>query len=376
MRIAPSPWEGMTLLQRALLKALVTAPEAGAPPLAGSRILAVQIAGMGDFTLAVPAIRALRRANPSGTLDLLTSEKAKGAALGCPHIDAIETLDARHIPVAGVHPSAGMGEVISLIRKIRRRRYGLAVNLMGLYSPRGAVRMGWLLRSPGIPRLAGRNTLGAGAFYHYSIDEDLAAPLNERDAHLVLVRRLGADGGGGDSLETWPSEEEERFAESIARKMPGQGPLIAVNPGTDRPEKDWPEERFLEVMRALRERRSARFLLTGGPAEAALAARLAEGLGPHALDTVGKIGYQGTASLMRRCDLVLTTDTAALHLAWAAGVRGVALFRKENLGRYRPATDRITCLTGPEAEGSALDIPADEVIRACLDRLDQTGCSS
>ena len=252
----------MTLLQRALLKALVTAPEAGAPPLAGSRILAVQIAGMGDFTLAVPAIRALRRAIPSGTLDLLTSEKAKGAALGCPHIDAIETLDARHIPVAGVHPSAGMGEVISLIRKIRRRRYGLAVNLMGLYSPRGAVRMGWLLRSPGIPRLAGRNTLGTGAFYHYSIDEDLAAPLNERDAHLALVRRLGADGGGGDSLETWPSEEEERFAESIARKMPGQGPLIAVNPGTDRPEKDWPEERFLEVMRALRERRSARFLLT------------------------------------------------------------------------------------------------------------------
>ena len=70
------------------------------------------------------------------------------------------------------------------------------MNLMGLYSPRGAVRMGWLLRSPGIPRLAGRNTLGAGAFYHYSIDEDLAAPLNERDAHLVLVRRLGADGGG------------------------------------------------------------------------------------------------------------------------------------------------------------------------------------
>jgi len=117
VRIAPSPWEGMTLLQRALLKAFVTAPEAGAPPLAGSRILAVQIAGMDDFTLAVPAIRALRRAIPSGTLDLLTSEKAKGAALGCPHIDAIETLDARHIPVAGVHPSAGMGEVISLIRK-------------------------------------------------------------------------------------------------------------------------------------------------------------------------------------------------------------------------------------------------------------------
>ena len=79
---------------------------------------------------------------------------------------------------------------------------------------------------------------------------------------------------------------------------------------------------------------------------------------------------------MRRSDIFLTLDTAALHLAWAAGVPAVALFKKENLGRYRPVTDKITCLTGQEGNGrSPLDIPAEEVVRACLDRLDSRNTS-
>ncbi len=370
VKIAPDPREGMTALQRMLLKALGVPQRSGAPSLSGTRILAVQIAGMGDFTLAVPAFRALRRANPAGKIDLLTSGKGESAAAGCPYFDTIDSLDLNHHLRADAHSSSGLGEIISLIRRIRRRRYDIAVNLMGLYSPHGAVRMGLFLRSLGIPLLAGRDTLGTGTFYHYAMQEALTAPRNERDAHLELIRHLGAGESAGDELEVWPDAEDERLAETIAEEVPGHGPLIGVNPGTDRPEKNWPEERFLEVMRALRNERGARFLLTGGPAEAGLTARLADALAPNVFDTVGKISYQGTAALMRRCDMILTSDTAALHLAWAAGVPAVALFRKENLGRYRPATAQITCLTGNEAgEGNSLDIDAAEVVKACLERL-------
>jgi ADP-heptose:LPS heptosyltransferase len=125
-------------------------------------------------------------------------------------------------------------------------------------------------------------------------------------------------------------------------------------------------------MRTLRTEKEARFLLAGGPAEADLTERLAEAVAPYALNTVGKISYQGTTVLMRRCDMVLTSDTAALHLAWAAGAAGVALFRKENLGRYRPATEKIICLAGEDTgEEVSLEISVDEVTRACLECLDR-----
>jgi heptosyltransferase-2 len=339
--------------------------------LAGKRILVVQIAGMGDLTLAVPAIRAIRQSNPSGGLDLLTSEKGRRAAEGCPYIDTIESIDLNPSPEQGVPPSAGMGKFLPLLRKIHRR-YDIAINLMGLYSPQGAVRMGFFLRFLGVSTIAGRNTLGTGTFYHCAITEDLAVPRNERDSHLDLVRHLGADNGAGDDLEAWPTADDERTAESLLKNLPGQGPVIVLNPGTDRQEKNWPEERFLEIMRTLRTEKEARFLLAGGPAEADLTERLAEAVAPYALNTVGKISYQGTTVLMRRCDMVLTSDTAALHLAWAAGAAGVALFRKENLGRYRPATEKIICLAGEDTgEEVSLEISVDEVTRACLECLDR-----
>lgn len=371
MLIAPDPREGMTAFQQMLLEFLNVTQKAGEPVLSGANILIVQIAGMGDFTLAAPAIRALRHANPSGKLDLLTSVKGKRAAEGCPFIDAVDTLDLTDISLARSLSSFRLYKIISKIREIRRLRYDIAINMMGLYSPKGAVRMGLLLRSLGIPLLAGRDTLGTGCFYHCAIQEDLASPRNERDTHLALVRRLGAGGEDDGELETWPSEDDERSAQSIISEFNTSGPLILVNPGSDRPDKNWPEERFIEVMDSLRKERGVRFLLTGGPAEAPLCSRIASSMSPDAFDTVGKISYQGTALLMRRCHLVLTSDTAALHLAWAVDAPGVALFKKENLGRYRPTTRKISCLTGDEDNNrGSLNIRPEEVIKTCLEKLD------
>ncbi|MEE9276383.1 MAG: glycosyltransferase family 9 protein [bacterium] len=366
---APDPREGMRPLERGLLGLLRAPRAAGAPDLRGARILAVQIAGMGDLLLAAPAIRALRRGLPETRVDLLTSRRGGRVAEGCPYLDEVFAFDFRSPPSAS--PATDWGGLLSAVREIRRRRYAIAVNLIGLYSAKGALRMGLLLRALGIPLLAGRDTRGAGTFYHHALEETLEAPLNERDANLALVRLLGAPDEKDGALELWPGPEEERRADMLASAPSGAGPLVGVNPGSDRPEKVWPEERFMEVMGALRREREARFLLTGGPAEAALTARMAEALGPSAVDTVGRIGFQGTGALMRRMDLFLTCDTAALHLAWAAGTPAVALFKAENLGRYRPETARIECLTGGEsAPGAPLEIPAREVLRACRARLE------
>lgn len=369
--IAPDPRVGMTAYQKALLNFLKVAPNNGVPTLSGANILVVQIAGMGDFTLATPAIRALRHANPSGKLDLLTSVKGKRAADGCPFIDSIDTLDFLDASQTVGISSFRLLNIISKIFEIRKHRYDIAINMMGLYSSKGAVRMGLFLRSLGTPLLAGRNTLGTGCFYQHAIQENLASPQNERDTHLSLIRHLGVESEDNGELKIWPNEEDEQSAQTILAGTKTKGPLIMVNPGSDRPEKNWPKEQFLQVMFALRETRGAKFLLAGGPAEAQLCSHIASALSSDAFNTVGKISYQGTASLMKKCDLVITSDTAALHLAWAADIPGVALFKKENLGRYRPATGKISCLTGNEDKNMGiLNIRPDEVLKVCLEKID------
>lgn len=169
MKIAPDPRAGMTITQKAVLNLMKSAPRQNPPEWREPRILAVQIAGMGDLILAVPALRALRKAMPAKSVDLLTSAKGKRAADGCPYLDEIFSLDIQSFLTPGGKSTSGWGEFISLVRQIRKRRYDLAVNLIGHYSPQGAVRMGLLLKLLGIPLLAGRNTLGTGPFYHSTL---------------------------------------------------------------------------------------------------------------------------------------------------------------------------------------------------------------
>ncbi|MEK6710732.1 MAG: glycosyltransferase family 9 protein, partial [Nitrospinota bacterium] len=307
---------------------------------------------------------------PGARVDLLTSARAARAAAGCPYLGEVITLEAKGFQ--GDHLPLNWRKALPVVRRVRRAGYRLALNLIGLYTPNGAVRMGLLLRSLGVPLLAGRDTRGAGTYFHLALEEDLEAPRNERDSNLALARLLGAEDPRGGRLEAWPTAEEEARAAELAGSASGDGPLVGINPGSDRPEKVWAEENFRAVMETLWRERGARFLLTGGPSEAALTRRLAESIGEGALDTVGRLSFQGTAALLRRLDLFLTTDTAALHLAWAADAPTVALFRSENLGRYRPASDRIACLTGPE-EGARhpLRIGPREVLRACREALDR-----
>lgn len=357
----------MTSLQRWLLERL-RVPRTDQPPeIRNSRILAVQIAGMGDFLLAVPALRALSAFGSGARVDLLTSTKGARAAQNCPYIEEIFPVDLYSAP-GNNGSTAGWGALLAALRRIRKKRYGLAVNLMGLYSPKGAVRMGLFSRALGIPHLAGRDTRGAGTFYHTALAETLEKPRNERDANLDLTARLGIPNPAGAALEIWPSDADEQTAAALADRPPGAGPLIGINPGSDRPEKVWAEDAFLEVMRALQKEEGARFLITGGPAEAALTARLAQRFGEGAVDTAGKISFQGTGALMRKMALFLTCDTAALHLAWAADTPSVALFKQENISRYRPETERILCLVGEE-NSLPIQLPAAEVLVACRKQL-------
>lgn len=371
MTIGPDPRIGMNLIHKATLTFLKTSPLQNPLEWHKPRILAVQIAGMGDLVLAVPALRVLREAFSAKSLDILTSTKGRQAAEGCPYIDNIYSLDTRSIPGPGENYALGWIDFLSQIRKIRKNRYDLAINLIGHYSPQGAVRMGLLLKILGIPLLAGRNTLGVCPFYHFALPEELITPRNERDTNMDLVRLLCPDREVTNTLEVWPSKENEKEAAALLSELDGEGPIIGVNPGTDRPEKLWAVENFLDVMRALQEEKNARFILTGGPAEKAMTNRIARLFGKRAVNSVEKISFQGTAALLRKIDLFLTLDTAALHLAWACGVPTVALFKKENLGRYQPETDRITCLTGSEKNSSSpLEIPVGDVIRTCFERMD------
>ncbi len=309
------------------------------PPGEMKKVLAVQVAGIGDLVLAVPALRALKRAYPRAHLSLLTSHKARVAAEGCPYVDELFTLD-HHLfnpPSSLLRPRAAMS-TFRLIRRLRRERFGLAINLIGIYSLKGALALGLLLWLSGARLRAGRDTDGLGLFFHLSLPDSRGLGRHERDANLALVALLGSDGPHERALEVWTVEEDERHVEALLASgevAPGK-PIIGINPSTDCPAKNWPLERFIALADELSEEFGAKILLTGGPAEKEVTALMASRLRRPPLDTTCRLSFRQTPSLLKRLSLFISCDTAAMHLAYAVGVPTVALFGPGDPRKYGP----------------------------------------
>jgi len=97
-------------------------------------ILIVLIAGIGDLILASKGIRSIRRGYPGAEIHLLTSTDAAPVARNYPYIDRVWSFPIRELRSDKGHALA----VLGLIRRLRRIRYRMAVNLYSVASATGS----------------------------------------------------------------------------------------------------------------------------------------------------------------------------------------------------------------------------------------------
>ncbi len=126
------------------------------------------------------------------------------------------------------------------------------------------------------------------------------------------------------------SPEELLLARRFAQKhgLEGTGPLIGFNTGAGRrwKHKKWTEEGTLALARLCAERLGATLLLYGGPEEEERNRRLLEAGEGIFIDTGCRNDLRTFFALLSLPDLVVTSDTLALHAALGLQKKVVALF--------------------------------------------------
>jgi heptosyltransferase-2 len=98
-------------------------------------------------------------------------------------------------------------------------------------------------------------------------------------------------------------------------------PLIALAPGSVWATKRWPY--YPELARLLAD--AGRIVLVGGAEDGPLAAEVRAAV-PAAVDATGALPLLASAELIGRCGVMVTNDSAPLHLASAMGTPTVAIF--------------------------------------------------
>ena len=126
------------------------------------------------------------------------------------------------------------------------------------------------------------------------------------------------------------SEEELRFAHSFSEHvgLDHQTPKIGINTGASGrwQFKQWTIEGFEKLIKLLLEQTNASILLYGGPSEKERNEHLAKLHPKRVMNTGAHNSLRQFFALVTLCDIFLTGDTLALHVATALKKKVIALF--------------------------------------------------
>jgi len=161
-----------------------------------------------------------------------------------------------------------------------------------------------------------------------------------RDEHLLegfgqFASALGATPDAFPLWPSWPIQTVAHWWDALRLN----GPYVVVHTGASKPERCWPAYRYGELAARFAINPGLPVVLTGGTSDPERAAALAFRTEcPRAIDLTGKTSLDQLRIMVSRAAVVVSPDTAAVHLARANEVPVVGLYavaRSALSGPYR-----------------------------------------
>jgi ADP-heptose:LPS heptosyltransferase len=276
------------------------------------KILVIKLSALGDFVLALAAMRKIREAHRKAHITLLTTPPFEALAKACPYFNAVDTSG---------RPET-FPEWMALRQRIRAADYNRVYDLQ---TSTHSNRIFQVLR-PGPPAWSGI-ALGCSLPHRNPLRNSMHTL--ERQADQLMYAGIWPDAPTAPG--TAPPPDLSWIWKNLPADRPVSGgvkpqPYALLVPGgsAHRPEKRWPVEMYGELARILYSK-GFEIVILGGPQETPLAHMIQRDV-PRARDLTGRTDFARIALLGARAALTVGNDTGPLHLAAAAGAPTVVLF--------------------------------------------------
>lgn len=273
------------------------------------KILVLRFGSLGDLVLLLPLLKNLRLAFPDGEIHLACKSRYAGLFEGSSSIDRIHTL-------AG----GGFGELLKLWKDLRGEHFDI---IMDTHNVIRSTILYLSLSAPSKIRLR-KEQIRKGLLIRgkRNLYERI---VHQSERYLDCARRMGIEAREITPSLDIPDSVGRRAREFLLSAGISGTPLVAVAPGARWETKRWPAELFARTVSML-SGGGMGVVLIGGEDDAAIARDIAASVHPHPPNAAGTLSLLETAALLRECRLLITNDSAPLHLAEAVGTPVVALF--------------------------------------------------
>ncbi|MFZ4619066.1 MAG: lipopolysaccharide heptosyltransferase II [Bacteroidota bacterium] len=278
-----------------------------------ARILVFQTAFLGDVILTLPMIQLLHARYPSAEIDVVTTPNAAEFLMNHPAISNIIKYDKRKVQ-KGLKGIAAMSVFLS------KRNYDLAV------VPHRSFRTSMIITLSGIKERIGFSTASVAFLYNHVVRYE--KNFHEIDRNISLLQPLGIQNPDRELPRLYPSKTDKEYINKFLfeRELLNQERMIAIAPGSVWNTKRWPAERYAQSAVMLAEA-GFELLIVGGKEDEELGAAIVEtAKHKHIYNAVGKLSLLQSAELIGRCNVLITNDSAPLHIAVAMRTPVAAIF--------------------------------------------------
>lgn len=275
---------------------------------------------VGDAVMATPAIQAIRSQWPNARIVGVGRSHIGDVLAGSPWFDDFAEVD-RSGPFCT--------RFWSIVRRFRRENIDLAVLFPNSF------------RTALLARLGGcRQRVGFARYGRSMLLSDRLEPVRDasgrlKPAPIVLDYNRLAERAGAvvDDLKlalfTTPADELAADRVWSRAEFQADTRVVCLNPGAAfGASKLWPAEYFARLARRLIDDQDCKILVVCGPAERDLARRIAALSNRTQVHTLADeaVSLGLTKACIRRCHLLISTDSGPRHFAAAFGRPVVALF--------------------------------------------------
>jgi lipopolysaccharide heptosyltransferase II len=297
------------------------------------RILMIKLGAMGDLILGTPSFRMMRERFPAAHISVLVDKKWASLVSSCPYLNDVLPVNRKKL----MQPLY----LLRLAKRLRREQFDLSIDLQN-------TKWTHLLAAlAGIPERYGfsRGPLG---FLVNRPDKSFDLPDSPVKHQFRILSRIGVK-KLDEKLELWPNPEAEKRVEKWLHfnGAPASSKMIGLAIGSS-PQwltKRWPIESFQELAKKLIEKSNCRIVLLGSETDLELARNFRVFDPEHFLDLVGRTSLEDLVSVIKRLDVLVTGDTAPLHVAAALETKIVSLFGPTDPKRHMPPASGSIVLT-------------------------------
>lgn len=271
-----------------------------------TRVLVIQTAFAGDLILALPLVQEAARLLPGARIDLLCIPATATLVEGHPDVHELIVYNKR-----------GRESMTALARRLRATGYSLVL------CPHRSVRSALLAFATGTPRRVAFDRSAGRWLFTDTVPYRQDAHEVQRNLDLLACIDARVDRSARPILIPSPRDVED--AARFVSDTVGDTPYVCLAPGSVWATKRWTIRGFAETAQALSTEHAV--ILIGGPDDAAVCAAVEAAAGPGVcVNAAGVLRFPSTAALIARARLLVSNDSAPVHIAVAVGTPVVDIY--------------------------------------------------